>query len=395
MTQSYLKKREDESFIDYHVRLFENMKDYNIDKFEIADLLNEEYGSSYDESKWRKDYQQYVKWKDYFVHKNLDEEIAHKHEELRIESEKEKYRNQDQKREYRKMLRNSARFEKLQEDIQRSVHALEKTKPLPIHESDYINHKSNKHGLALFSDWHFGMEVDTNTNKYNKDIFNSRVQKLVSKVIEHGKKNNISTLHIGQLGDLISGNIHVSTAVQANEDLIEQIKYVSEVLAEVINKLASIFPNIVYYNVIGNHARAGKKSDVGINENFEYLVPWFLEARLSKLDNVEIITDKDGYIETKIFDDEIILVHGNFDQADRAVNRLPQLLGYVPSYVIGGHVHHNYTKEFGKTTTLVNGSLIGSDDYATQGRYGAKPSQRFLVFDEQDGLECEYTIKFK
>jgi DNA repair exonuclease SbcCD nuclease subunit len=65
----------------------------------------------------------------------------------------------------------------------------------------------------------------------------------------------------------------------------------------------------------------------------------------------------------------------------------------VPSYIIGGHVHHNYEKEYGRTTVVVNGSLIGADDYAMQGRYGAKPSQKFMVFDEVEGLQATYIIK--
>jgi hypothetical protein len=42
---------------------------------------------------------------------------------------------------------------------------------------------------------------------------------------------------------------------------------------------------------------------------------------------------------------------------------------------------------------VVNGSLIGADDYAMQGRYGAKPSQKFMVFDEVEGLQATYIIK--
>ncbi|MCA1021630.1 hypothetical protein [Halobacillus litoralis] len=389
-----LLKDEGESLEQYHIRIYSNMDTYEIDKYTAANLVNDAHGTDYDESKWRKDYAQYLKWKPYFIKENLDEDRLAKYEEKRLEQEKEKYRNADQKREYRKMVRESARFDKLKDDVVSSVEKLGKVKPLPFHNQNFINPDSSKHGLALFSDWHYGMDVDNTFNKFNQAIFNERVDKLVSKVIDYGQKNDISTLHIGQLGDLISGDIHVSTRVQANEDLIEQIMYVSEVLAEVINKLASVFPLVKYYNVIGNHARAGKKSEVGLKENFEYLVPWYLESRLKDLDNVEIIVDKDGYIEAQIFNESLVFVHGNFDQADKAVTKLPQLLGYVPTRIIGGHVHHNYMKEHGVTTTHVNGSLIGLDDFATQGRYGGVPSQKFMVFDKTDGLECEYIIKF-
>ena len=389
---NHLKRQENESFADYHIRLFEHKDEYGIDTYKIAELLNAEYGSNYDESKWRKDYAQYKRWKDYILSKNLDKEILTKYEQIRIESEKEKIRNQDQKREYRKLIRNQARFEKIRDDIIKAIYDLEKKKPLKFEYKSNTGLKT-KHGLALFSDWHFGMEVDNSLNKFNKQIFNERVEKLVNKIIEYGKTNKISTLHVAQLGDLCSGIIHVSTRVQSNEDIVEQVKYVSETLAEILSRLANEFQFIKYYNVIGNHGRIGQKSEVGIKENFEYLIPWFLETRLREFNNIEIISDQDGFVTTKIFNDDLVFVHGNYDRIDQCVIRLPQVLGYVPSYIIGGHVHHNYEKEYGKTTVIVNGSLIGSDDYAMQNRFNAKPSQKFLVFDEIEGLECVYNIK--
>lgn len=385
-----LKRKDDENFLDYHVRLFANKDEYEIDSYAIAELLNAEYGSNYSESKWRKDYAAYVYWKDYIMNKNLDEEILNKYEEVRIESEKEKIRKRDQNREYNKKINNQARFEAIKDDVYSAILALEKKKPLS--PSPLFKSHGEKQGLALFSDWHFGMNISNSTNVFNKQVFNERVEKLLNKIIEHGHTNNIDTLHVGQLGDLLAGTIHISTRVQSNEDVIEQTKYVSEVLAEVLSTLANEFPHIKYYNVIGNHGRTGNKHDVGIKENFEYLVPWFLEARLRDFDNIEIVTDQDGYITTKIFDEEIVLVHGNYDRVDQCVTRLPQILGYVPNYIIGGHVHHNYEKEYGRTTVIVNGSLIGADDYAMQGRYGAKPSQKLLVFTEE-GLEATYIIK--
>lgn len=392
MINPILQRKDNESFMDYHIRLFQNKNEYGIDTYEIAELLNKEYGSNFSESKWRKDYAAYEKWKDYIIGQNIDEEIQKKYEELRIESEKEKIRKRDQNREYLKTIRNQARFEEIRNVIYDAIVNVNDYIPLRF-EPNYTEILNEKHGLALFSDWHYGMDIKNTTNIFNKQVFNERVEKLVSKVIEYGKLNNISTLHIAQLGDLVSGIIHVSTRVQANEDIIEQTKYVSEVIAQVLSKLANEFPLIKYYNVIGNHGRTGNKNDVGIKENFEYLIPWYLEARLQDFKNIEIVVDEDGYIASKIFNEDIVYVHGNYDRVDQCVTRLPQVLGFVPSYIFGGHIHHNYEKEYGKTTVVVNGSLIGADDYAMQGRYGAKPSQKFMIFDKDLGLECTYIIK--
>jgi len=389
----HLQKLNGETSDAYLIRLFDNRDGYAIDKYTITNLLNEDAESNYDESKWRKDYAQSKRWKTHYITENLDQEQLQAYEDKRIEELKERVRKQDQNREYSKLLRNSARFEKLEEAIIQAVSNLSRVKPLPHHTETFKVNGKGKEGLALLSDWHFGSSIDNTQNIYNKEIFNKRVRKLVDKIIENGIKNNVSTLHIVNLGDMISGAIHVSTRVQANEDLIEQIKYVSEKLAEVINELSYVFEEIKYYNVIGNHARAGKKSEVGLTENYEYLIPWFLEARLSNLDNVEIIVDKDGFIETEIADEKLIFVHGDFDSPDRSVNKLPQLLGYVPHHIFSGHIHHNVTKEHGKTTVHVNSSLMGLDDYAIQGRFSSIPSQKFFIFDKKDGMECEYVIK--
>jgi len=206
------------------------------------------------------------------------------------------------------------------------------------------------------------------------------------------KKNNISTLHVAQLGDIVSGIIHVSTRVQSNEDIIQQVKYVSETLSEIIAELASEFENIEFYNIIGNHGRTGQKSEVGLKENFEYITPWYLETRLRDFDNVNIISDDDGYIASNIFNKKVVYVHGNFDRLDHAVKRLPQILGIIPDYIFGGHVHHNYEKEYGVTTVITNSSLVGVDDYAMQNRFNSKPSHKFMIFDEKEGLECTYII---
>lgn len=390
MIENHLKRQENESFTDYHIRLFEKKDEYGIDTYKITELLNAEYGSNYDESKWRKDYTQYKRWKDYILSKNLDKEILAKYEEIRIESEKEKIRKQDQKREYRKLIANQARFEHLRNEIIKAIDNVSKQKRLVF--KPHLQSPSNKEGLILFSDWHFGMEVNNTVNKFNKQVFDERVKKLVEKTIEYGKQHNIKTLHVAQLGDLLSGCIHVSTRVQSNENIIQQVQYVSEVLSEILAAFANEFQEVKYYNVIGNHGRTGNKSDVGIKENFEYLIPWYIEARLKDFDNVEIVADEDGFICANIKGKQVIFVHGNFDRIDNAVTRLPQMLGYTPDFIIGGHIHHHYEKEYGKTTIITNGSLIGVDDYAMQNRFYAKPSQKFMVFNDED-LECTYNIK--
>ncbi|MET3505595.1 hypothetical protein [Halalkalibacter oceani] len=390
--ENILNKQPQESFNEYHIRLYDNLDEYGINSHKAAELLNKELGSSYSESKWRKDHASYHKWRDFIISQNYDEDILAKYESIRIESEKEKIRNQDQKREFRKMIRHEARFEKIKEDITKAVSSLTLHKPLEFHSP--APSFSQKEGLLLLSDWHFGMDVENRFNKFNKDIFLRRIEKVTTKAIEYGKLHNIKTMHVAQLGDLFAGLLHVSTRVQSNEDIVNQLTYVAEVLAQVLTRFCSEFPNVKLYNVIGNHGRViANKNDVGIKENFEYLIPWFLEARLSSISNIEIIKDSDGLIEADIMGEKVLFVHGNYDTVANSAKAIPQMLGYTPSHLFMGHIHHNVEKEHGLMTVTVNGSLIGVDDHAVQKRLFSKPSQKFIVFDEDEGAENTYLIK--
>lgn len=58
-------RRDGEEFTDYFVRLFEHKKEYELSCDEIANLLNTEDGSSYTESKWRKEYASFDRGRQY------------------------------------------------------------------------------------------------------------------------------------------------------------------------------------------------------------------------------------------------------------------------------------------------------------------------------------------
>jgi len=55
------KRRENESYDDYGMRLFKNKELYGLDKYEIADILNEEFNTKFGESAHRKKFADYIK----------------------------------------------------------------------------------------------------------------------------------------------------------------------------------------------------------------------------------------------------------------------------------------------------------------------------------------------
>ena len=69
-----LKRKENETEDSYLIRLYSNKDIYGIDKFIIAELMNAVTGKNCDESKWRKDYAQFLRWKNYQDAKSLEDD---------------------------------------------------------------------------------------------------------------------------------------------------------------------------------------------------------------------------------------------------------------------------------------------------------------------------------
>jgi len=394
VTDEILKRREDESFTDYHLRLFENMHEYKIDKLQIANLLNEESGKSYDESKWRKDYSQYLRWKDYLIDKNLDKEIVEKYNELKVESEKKKIQYQDQKREYRKYLRLDARLEHIIDTVTSEVRQLNQDKPLKWYKKS-VESNADIDGVLLVSDWHRGLFTLNYWNSFNNEEFDRRVNILTNKVIEHGKFHGINTLHLFQIGDLIHGTIHRITRIMDTEDAIRSTMKVAETLSEMVSIFANEFDQVKVYSARGNHERvSSNKSEEVSTESFNDIIPWFMTERLNKFDNVELVENKvdSEIIVAEILGNTIFAVHGHRDRLNSIVSDLTMMIKRFPDYIFSGHIHKNYENESHEVEHVVNSSLSGVDDYAKDIRKTSKAAQKFMIFT-QAGRLCTYNIQ--
>ena len=389
----YLKRKE-ESITSYSIRLYKNRKNYGLTFQECGDLLNEVSGEDFSEAKWRRPVQHYLEIQEYLEQENptgVDSDVLEEIELEKIELQKQQIRMRDKKRELNALIRRQARLENLEDYFKEVTENFEGVS-LPKTKS---NTEDKKEAMIAISDWHIGMEFEGRFNTFNHEVAEQRIAKVKDKTLDTVRKENIDTLHIANLGDMISGGIHVSTRVQAEEDVIQQVIRVSEYLKQFIKTFLDEGIQVEYYNIIGNHGRyQSNKSEVaGIEENFEKLILTILDTAFSNYDNYNSTGCRDGIIETEISGQKIILAHGDYDKSTNAALRLPQLFSYVPDYIITGHIHHSTSKDFGVTEHIVNPSLIGADDYATGGRFGGKPGQKLILFNESD-IESITTIKF-
>src|SRR5699024_7646590 len=263
MTNEYLKKSE-ESITAYSIRLYKNRDAYGLTFQDCGNLLNEVSGEDYSEAKWRRPVQEFLKIQDYLEKENpagLDSEQLQEVENEKIELQKEKIRMRDQKRLMNTKLRELARLEHLEEYVRETVEEFEPVNLGDFKKSDSDNDKELLVGL---SDWHIGMSINSKFNTFNKEIAIKRLSKLQQKTMEKVLKEDIKTIHIANLGDLIHGLIHVSDRVSAEENAIEQVITASQMVKGFIKPFLDLGIQVEYYNICGNHSRiVANKSESG------------------------------------------------------------------------------------------------------------------------------------
>ena len=389
-------RKQDEDIVDYLIRLYSKRTEYGLSNKDVAELLNKAEDTEFDESRWRKIYQAWVNYFEGYVERNFSNaQEYNKHamdvmEMKRIDTEKMMNRLRDQVREYKKMIRSMGRFEHLVDVLKEEVSAL----PYDYEPVQFAE-VTDRETIILLSDWHIGTEFYGRFNEYNIDIARERIQTITEKIKNYLKKNPSKVVHVANLGDMISGVIHVSTKIQAEENVVKQIKIASEELARLIREIAPLTERVEFYNIVGNHGRISPQKDATASndENFEKLIPWHLEIRLAEVPNLTIHEDMDGLCEAEVQGQKVVFGHGDFDRKANVVTRLPQLLGYVPDYIFLGHTHSHYSDNKGITTVVVNPSLIGADDYATQGRFGHFVGQTIVGFEDSEfGVDREIKV---
>ena len=178
-------------------------------------------------------------------------------------------------------------------------------------------------------------------------------------------------------------------------DLMEQFKYVSELISAMLIRLANNFNHIYVYTTPGNHSRiVAKKEDSLDGENMDVLLPFYLKARLQNIKNISIC---DNTIEPEIAmfnirGNNIFSAHGHKDSPANVVQNFTMMFGIKPNIVLLGHRHLNGLTTVYDTKVIESGCVSGTDQYAVSIRKVNRPEQTVSVIGER-GLLCLYDIQ--
>lgn len=257
------------------------------------------------------------------------------------------------------------------------------------------------------SDWHWGEVVDSTqiggVNRYNMAIARERAKTLIETTIDLLNNHMVNPEYPGIVfalgGDMVTGDIHEELSATNDAEIMPVVLDLFGVLCWCIETLAKEFGRVFVPCVSGNHGRNTHKiRSKGRNfTSFDWLTYSFLAKRFENDERVKFFTPNGSDALYECAGRRYLLTHGDqFRGGDGMIGCLGPILrgdhkkrsrngqidmGY--DTMIMGHWHQLLQLE----RVIVNGSLKGYDEYASQNNFGFEaPRQALWITNAQHGI---------
>ena len=308
-----------------------------------------------------------------------------------IAMRKERIKLSDARVDYNRLIRQEARKESYADMVKNIICQNVEPINIPVH---YTLFNSSTDLLCHLTDIHTGIEIHNWKNDFDEEILKHRIEKFTSDILDIRGQHNSENCYL-VIGEILSGLIHSNLRLQNNMDLMEQFKYISELISAMLIRMANHFNHIYVYVTPGNHSRVSPKKEEALDgENMDVLLPFYLKARLQNIENISIC---DNNIEPEIAmfnirGNNVFAAHGHKDNPASVVQNFTMMFRIKPDIVLLGHRHTNGLTTVYDTKVIESGCVSGSDMYAMSIRKANRPEQTVSVIGE-DGLICLYDIK--
>lgn len=395
-------KRDDETELQYIWRICSNKDSGLLDMTwrDVADILNSELvkdESDYlDESAYRKKYQMAKAFYDDVFSSMISNEYHDALAQQRRKLQEEKVKLQTEKLEYNRWLRENARDEMFEEKVIDAIKKYSGT-TVPPRKIEITHNK--REGLLCLADCHFGKEFkiyglyDEVINEYSPEIFYERMNTIFSDTLDQIKKEQLSSIHIYNLGDSVEGFIRNSQMWSLRWGVVDQAVIFGNYMGEWLRQLSE-YVHIKYHQTDGNHDELrlldGRKGQ-HLCESAGKIVLNSIKLKNEGNPNFECVSNKTGLIFDNICGFNILGVHGEVSDLPSAIKDFETIYNEKISYLISGHKHHSDFKNCGVRKACIGvGSIVGSDEFSMQLRRCADASTTFIVFEEGRGRVDEH-----
>jgi hypothetical protein len=377
--------------------LYEQRTYHNTPYSKIAEMIKRTKDSCY--NKFR-----ITKWADTTIPNHAQESIKTR----RVEAEKVKISKTVEQSLDRFRMRSDVIADKLSQ----SVTVLP---PAPLKTWEPKNRVKTSHapedmGLLL-SDLHIGHEHTSEEtgglSEYSVDIFKQRLYNLqyaVADIYElHSTLYDIPALHIFSLGDIVDGMNEAGawSPVYISTPIYDQVVIGFEELSRCIWYWLSIFKDIHFYGIRGNHGRVAKSGAEKDYNNWDNIIYKMLQLKFQDNPRIHFHVPQTWWMMKTIRKHKFLMVHGDDVKAKSPPvksfldfeQKMTGIIKEIPNYTLAGHFHNasEFTTHNGRC--IINGSFVGGDVYSLRNYMpGAKPEQKLFGIHDTRGITYTYNI---
>lgn len=394
-----LQRLQGETIKAYKIRLCENKDTYQIHWNQIADLINQETGDNFGESKYRKWYVNYKEGYEDAMSKGTDN-LTTEIEDQTYTLQKERIKNQTIGVHINRIAREDARKELLIEEFTRAV----KENSLQPPEFHSLPHPTGTKGALLgFGDVHFGKIFESVNNRYDEEEVRLRLSDLFIQTVNKIKQENLNHIHIVNGADNVEGiGLRVSQLMSLQFGLMDQVIRYQRLMVEWLNRL-SAHVKITYHHVVSsNHTEIrplGTKAGQFPKEDVERLIATYIHDMLANNTRIDVPQYKDDYARFEICGYRFYAKHGHqIKNVKTALKDLSMLHREFIDYLILSHFHHAEEITVGEGESndceiIILPSVMGSDKFSDKLMTGAKAAAKMLIFEESKGKVTSHTLK--
>jgi len=290
---------------------------------------------------------------------------------------------------------------------------------VPYEEAKLVNwtpqnrkpgHGSEDVGLIL-SDLHIGHDHSADEtggmSAYNMDIYQARLDNLklaVADIYElHNQLYELPTLHIFCLGDIVDGmnDVGAWSPTYIMTPIMDQVMAGVESLSEAIRYWLTIFGEVKFYGIRGNHGRVAKSGVEKDYCNWDVIIYEFLRAKFENNPRITFDVPKCWWSLQEIRNHNFFLTHGD-DVKSKGVpilglleleRKMTASLRKPIDFMLAGHFHNasEFTTHNGRL--LMNGSFVGADVYSLKNALpGTRAEQKIFGIHDTRGITWMYNI---
>jgi transposase-like protein len=286
---------------------------------------------------------------------------------------------------------------RIEEAVKLALETVPMPPPRPAPKASRPGKDAHHVALLQLSDFHGGEDVNPEVvngrNDYSWDIMVQRVDELVEACRSHQRYSAPLTRAVVTFGgDMCSGSNHLELAVTNEFPLAEQGVRMGYLQAEIVRRLAEIYPHVDVYAVEGNHPRLSQKpSAKDPHNNMDWVASVLAKECLTRVPNVTYTIGR-ATLAFEVAGRVVYLMHGDGIRSSmpgvpwggvmRRVNSIQANYSRRIDHFLVHHFHQANVVQAGRI--MMNGALKGTDEWVEKCFGGGDPPTQLLhTFDER------------